>query len=308
MGEEGGGSGSDATLPEEGDRDGTDAEKSMDEVALEQAEAAYASLQAQRRAAMAAAEAAGSVKGKRALDADAPKSQDGDGDQEIVRPLTVDQAAALFNVRLQQCKQELDYQRRRVAEHHASKEVDAEMGTGRAGARRGRSSEAAARRQQRRTAATKSSSEGSTSSGSVGTPRRAQTAGKGSASGVDTAGPARAGSASSPRRAASDGGNTRGAVGRGHGHEQDYGVCSAAELQQRVRDRRQVLAQERMQAQQESELEQMQQRAIRDLRVLQAAAEVELRFQASLPSAPTYGPTGRSLETQQQLMLQAQRL
>ncbi len=309
MGEVGGGSGSDATRPEEeGDRDGADDKKSMEQVALEQAEAAYASLQAQQRAAMAAAGAAASSKGKRALDADAPKGQHGDEDQEVVRPLTVDQAAALFKDRLQQCGQELDYQRRRVAEQRASWEVDVEMDSGRVVARRGRSSEAAARRQQRRAPAADSSSEGSTSSGSKGKPRRARAAGRGSDTGSDATGPARAGSASSPRRAASDGGSKRGAVGRGHVHEQGYGVCSAIELQQRVRDRRQVLAQERLQAQQEREFEQVQQMAIRDLRVRQAAAEAELRLQAPMPAAPTYGPTGRSLETQQQLMLQAQRL
>ncbi len=306
--EEVGGSGSDATRPEEGGRDGADEIRSMDEVALEQAEAAYALLQAQQRAAMAAAAAPAGVKGKRALDADAPKDQHGGEDQEMVRPLTLDQVAAHFKSRLQHCEEELDYRRRRVAEQRASMDADVEMGTGRAVARRGRSSEAAPRRHSGRAVAAESSSDGSTSSSAGGTPRRARAAGRGSASGSGTTGSARASSASPPRRAASDGGDKRGTFGRGHGHDQDYGVCSAAELQQRVRDRRQVLAQERMQAQQERELEQVQRAAIRDLRVRQAAAEVGLRLQAPMPAAPTYGPTGRSLEMQQQLMLQAQRL
>ncbi len=98
------------------------------------------------------------------------------------------------------------------------------------------------------------------------------------------------------------------------------GVATADELLRRVRDSRQKAEQERMQAEQERE---MQVLASRAARLDQARAEIESRLiradiEASMArrtadlqvvqAAPTYGPTGQRLDEQQRCMLQARQL
>ncbi len=297
---------SDVTMPEGDMQSDIDTRLAEDEAALAQAEEAYAALRAQRQAAIDAAEGAGGLKCKRALGADGPKGQDAQDDHEMVRPLTVAQATALFDARIAHCEQEIEYRWKRVQEHREAGVRADRPGVG-AAARRGRSSEPAARRERRRAGTVGSSQDEASRSGSACTARRTRSTAGGPANGRCGSEGMRRSDAAPQRRSASGAGRRSCDAVCGRGLEGLQGVCSPAELQRRVRDGR-IQEQERLQAQQEDELEEVRRGAIRALRVRQAASEIDLRLRPPQPALPTYGPTGHSLQLQQQLMQQAHRL